>query len=502
MQHHFPESRLYRMLASPVAVLIGAVLTGLSFIRTPNLSVLAVPGGVLIIVWAILASHVRPNCGWTPRKVAVRSLEKGEAAAVSLGLVLTGRMCIGRVAAPIELSRTLSIRSKSSTFLLATAAALTCRSHSHGPTVDAIIEGLNTLGVDPDKMNRQWQTLSFDTPPDTYGVTVRDGEGTRCFFMGDPAYLILACGRLMKGYTRAMTTEDRTELLRTLDAMYRSGGSVIAYAMLSSSDQPLTEADFLGMLSLEQETIPSARSELISLSRHMNVFSDLPEGVFSEQERRVILPVEQCSDTPLWISRRTHTGPTLVPDASNPDAAGWSDACILWRRWSRRLISLAHMSMIFLPFFIWQLISVMKPGPYPMLPMLLPAVVSLCFVKPAVDVRPSIRWVILWPVLTLAIAALCGLPLINGSPQWYFVPGAAMSSVAACVMSLILPLFCAPQQSHAWLLRIILLSAVTLGIYAMLFIHACPAALLAAVLGLVWGIGTLLVLRHRLLLRM
>ena len=37
---------------------------------------------------------------------------------------------------------------------------------------------------------------------------------------------------------------------------------------------------------------------------------------------------------------------------------------------------------------------------------------------------------------------------------------------------------------------------------AVLFIHACPAALLTCGLGVIWGTGTLLVLRHRLMLRM
>lgn len=502
MQHHFPASRLYSLLIHPAAMILGAVLTGLSLIRTPNLSVLAVPGGMLIIVWALLVSHRRPQCGWTPRNATVRMLEKAESAAVSLRLVLTGRMCIGRVAAPVELSRTLSIRSQSSTFLLATAAALTCRCHSHAPTADAIVEGLTTLGVDPGKMQRQWHTLSYDTPHDTWGVTVRDGEGTRCFFMGDPAYLILSCGNLMKSSSRPMCTEDRTELLRTLDAMYQSGGSVIAYAMLESPAQPLSDAAFLGMLSLEQETIPSARTELLTLSRQMNVFSNLPDGVFSAQERRVILPTDQCSDTPLWISLRAHSGPTLMPDGSNIAAEGWSEACIRWKHWSRQLISMLHMSMIFLPFFIWQLVSVIRPGPYPMLPMLLPAALSLCFVRPAVDVRPSIRWVVLWPVLTLALSALCGLPLLQGSPQWFFVPGAAFAAVSASIMSLIQPLFCAPNQARTWLMRIIIASVVMTGAYAALFIHACPAALLACGLGVIWGTGTLLVLRHRLMLRM
>lgn len=502
MQHPFPASRLYRMLSHPAALIAGAVLTGLSLIRTPNLTVLSVPGGLLLIAWVLLASHRQPKCGWTPRNVTLRALEKAESAAVSLRLVLTGRMCIGRVAAPVETSRTLSIRSQSSTFLLATAAALTCHCHSHAPTADAIVEGLTALGVDPDKMQRQWLTLSYDTPQDTWGVTVRDGDGTRCFFMGDPAYLILSCGRLMKSSSRPMCTEDRTELLRTLDAMYQSGGNVIAYAMLKSPAQPLSEADFLGMLSLEQQTIPSSRSELAALSRQMNVFANLPDGVFSAQERRVILPVDQCSDTPLWISLRAHSGPTLMPDGSNLAAEGWSDACMQWKRWSRQLVSMMHVSMIFLPFFIWQLISVIRPGPYPMLPMLLPAVLSLCLVRPAVDVRPSIRWVVLWPVLTLALSALCGLPLVQGSPQWYFVPGAAFASVSACIMSLILPLFCAPNHFRTWLMRIIVASAVVTGAYAVLFIHACPAALLACGLGVIWGTGTLLVLRHRLMLRM
>ena len=58
------------------------------------------------------------------------------------------------------------------------------------------------------------------------------------------------------------------------------------------------------------------------------------------------------------------------------------------------------------------------------------------------------------------------------------------------------------SSGRTWLMRIIIASAVVTGAYAVLFIHACPAALLACGLGVIWGTGTLLVLRHRLMLRM
>ena len=501
MQNSFPERRLYRIASSPVALALGLTLLGLSLITKPNLYLLAAPGFLLCGLWVLLTMHPRPRCGWVPKHTTTSALSTARSVAVSAGLVLTGRMCIGHAAAPIALSKTLSIRNQSSTFLLATAAALTCDCHADADMAAAIHQGLATLGVDPAKMQKQWRLISFDTPQNTFGATVQDGSGTRCFFMGDPLTLILSCGRLTMGETRAMETEDRTALLHTLDAMRASGGTVIAYAMLDTPEQPLAQAAFLGMISLVSELRPGAAEALQMLSRYADVFCDLPDGVLSGEAARVIRPVAQCSDTPLRISCRPHRKACLLPTDHNPDAEGWAEGFLLWQQWSRRLLGRLQCCMILLPFLAWLLLSGMIPGQHLLMAPILPAVISLCFVQPPVLVTPSKRWLMLWPTLTLVFAFFVSIPFPGGA-QWLFAPGMMFTSAAACAMSLILPMFCNEEQRKrlVWLLS----SAAILctGVCCALIWHACPAALLTAVLGAVWGVCTMLVLRQRLAMRL
>ena len=499
--HDFPENRLCRILSHPLALGGGILLLGLSLLQTPNLFFCAAPGFALCFCWLLLTLHKKPDGIWQPRKLSLRALAECKSVIVTPELIFTGGMRIGRVASPIALSKTLSIRSQSSSFLLATAAALTCPRITNPADAAAIHHSLMALGVDPEKMQRQWRLISFDAPEGLTGVTVQDGSGTRCFCMGDPLMMILTCGHILTGAARAMTTDDRTELLRTLESVKQAGGSAIAYAMLDTPGQTVGNAVFLGMLSLEPEVHPLAWQELSALAGEMDVFADVPEGLLPEALRHAVHPTAQCPDVPVYITTRPRRGACLIPE--QPAADRWSVAMLGWKHWSCELLRRTRFSlMTLMPALIWLLFAAIHPGQHSMTAALAPSLVLLLMQRFLATSQLSGRWLIIWPAITLVLALFAGIPFRAASVGSLFLPGMYVCALSGQIM-FFLPAYMAFSAEQRRRTLIILAACITAAAILLFILQPTAAALpFALALGGAWGISMLAFLCRRLEQRM
>lgn len=402
------EDHLYRFLSHPLTTSAGILMLGLALLFPETLFLLSTPGFVLCFARLMLLIHRTPACSWQPRKLPLRTMADCRSVLVGSELLLTGQMRIARVASPVALSKTLSIRSQSSSFLLATAAALTCPCVTDQVMQSGIHHGLTALGVDPEKMQAQWRLLSLDAPAGFTGVTVRDGQGRRCFCCGDPEPLILACGQLLMGDARPMETDDRTELLRTLDGMRKAGGSVIAYAMLDDPSQPPEKAVFLGMLSLEAELAPNAVQELTMLAADMDVFSDFPDDIVPESLRGVVHPSSMCPDVPLGLTLRPRRTACMTPVSNITD--GWAESCIRWQTWSLELLRRTQCSLIALiPAMALLPFLYAYSGGRSLTLALLALLLFQHYLKDYPTPALSRRQMVVWPAVTLLLAVACVL---------------------------------------------------------------------------------------------
>lgn len=457
------EDHLYRFLCHPLSTSAGILMLGLALLFPQTLFLLSTPGFVLCFARLMLLIHRKPVCSWQPRKLPLRTMADCRSVLVGSELLLTGQMRIARVASPIALSKTLSIRSQSSSFLLATAAALTCPCITDQVMQSGIHYGLTALGVDPEKMQAQWRLLSLDAPAGFTGVTVRDGQGRRCFCCGDPEPMILSCGQLLTGNARPMEMDDRTELLRTLDGMRKAGGSVIAYAMLDDPSQPPEKAVFLGMLSLEAELAPNAMQELTTLSAEMDVFADFPGDVTPDPLRGIVHPSSLCPDTPLSLTLRPRRSACMTPAGGNTD--GWAESCLRWRSWSLELLRRAQLALIALLPAMVMLPFLYSHAGGRSITLALMALLAFQYQQKDVPTPAlSRRQMIIWPVVTLLLAVAFAFIGAAECGVMNFAPSIILCLFSGCSLQLV-PLY--QHGTSSWRRSIMIGGAVLFALLAL-----------------------------------
>lgn len=491
---HF-ATRTYRILSSPLLLAAGIVLLVLPLLCLPTALWLSLPGSILLVIWGFIAAHRPPEGDWQPRHITIDGLADCSSIAISPELLLSGNYCIPSVAAPLQISNTLSMRSQSSSFLLASAAALTCNRHADPAVASAIRQALTSMGIEPEKMMSRWRVLSYDAPAHTWGVTVQDGAQQRCFFLGDPLMLVLTCRWMMTGTEQRITHEDRTALMQTLDTMRRDGASVIGYAMVDSPERPLKEATFLGMLALENEAHPYAADTLATLSQHFALYADLPPCNLPTEVRRSLLPTAKCSERALTVTTGKRRGPSLQLKEGAQDPSNWHLSLLSWQSFASRLRFGAFMAAMLLPAgLLWLVLALFQfSQPALALPLIFP-MGAICLIPCRKYPALPKAWLI-WPVITAAAALVLSLPtIVSGVPQ-PFAPGIAFTLSAMCAFATV-PCALSPAAVQK---KVMFLSAVAaLAVMLPTWLLLCPGStfcIVIACLGIMWGLLSCLGLR-------
>ena len=163
-------------------------------------------------------------------------------------------------AQPVDPAESLSIRLGSGALLLGAAMTLTADQLDPADRA-AILSAVQGLNIKPDRMRSQYPVLAREMQGAVTVLTVRDGMGSRRYYMGPSADVADLCASIWEGHTRPMEDYDHLRVADTAAYIAQGNCRVMAYATALEGETPI----FLGLCGLGESIDIAAVQELAAL---------------------------------------------------------------------------------------------------------------------------------------------------------------------------------------------------------------------------------------------
>lgn len=315
--------------------------------------------------------------GWTLRGTLHRAPRR---LAVDANLLTCGR-AVQAARLPFDSVPQVTVKPGSCALLLAAAVTVMA---DITPDAPALLGLAATLGFTPEKFLRLCPVQGEILLGDIAGRLVRDGNGQRAYYLGEPAALAQACSMIWDTVQRPMMEEDVHRI-----------GSFSGYALATAAVERgvIGPAVYLGSLEVAEVPCPATLDAIEQLES---------EGLPS---------VIHCAEDPLQpgyllISAEFAQEPCLVPP--DPDAPGLAEAVNALRQhaaWKASRLRFTLQTMLFTA-----LCGVIMQPQWWIIPLYALMVGLCCYLggrltqKPGGLVRRSLA--LLLPCLTAGLSAL------------------------------------------------------------------------------------------------
>ena len=161
---------------------------------------------------------------------------------------------------PVDPAESLSIRLGSGALLLGTAMTLTA-DQLEGADRSAILSAVQGLNIKPDRMRSQYPVMAREMQGAVTVLTVRDGMGSRRYYMGPHGDVADLCASIWEGRTRPMEDYDHLRIADTAAYMAQGNCRVTAYATALEGEEPI----FLGLCGLGENIDIAAVQDMAAL---------------------------------------------------------------------------------------------------------------------------------------------------------------------------------------------------------------------------------------------